>query len=135
MSKILDADALSRTVTGTAVAVEAPIHPTAEALPAADAAHYELLGEVARGGIGRIIKAYDSRLEREVALKLLHDDRAGHARFVREAMLTARLQHPSIIPVHEIGRFASGALFFAMKLANGCTSRPRIRRASSARRS
>src|SRR4051794_27616079 len=97
----------SRTLTATVAASERAPEPAAETLPIVDPGHYELLGEVARGGIGRIIKARDSRLQREVALKQLHDDRASHGRFVREALLTARLQHPSIIPVHEVGRFAS----------------------------
>ena len=65
-----------------------------------DAAHYLLREEVARGGVGRIVAAHDVRLDRDVALKMLHDPQSDPSRFVREALLTARLQHPSIIPVH-----------------------------------
>lgn len=70
-------------------------------LPVVAAECYQLLGEVARGGVGRIIRARDLRLGREVALKQLHhSDSASRARFAREALVTARLQHPAIIPVH-----------------------------------
>lgn len=117
---------MSKTVTATPNVEGAEAALDAAALPIVDAGHYELLGEVARGGIGRIIKARDRRLRREVALKQLHDPREGNARFVREAMLTARLQHPSIIPVHEVGRFSSGDPFFAMKLVHGQSLRDAI---------
>jgi serine/threonine protein kinase len=75
----------------------------------------------AEGGIGRIFRARDMRLGREVALKELRDpDDAYHeARFVREAMLTARLQHPSIVPIYEAGRWPDGRPFYAMKLVSG----------------
>ena len=105
---------------------KAPAQEALEELPVVDAEHYQLLGEVARGGIGTITKAYDRRLSREVALKQLRDGRSGRGRFIREAMLTARLQHPSIIPVHELGRFASGEPFLAMKLVHGQSLREAI---------
>ncbi|MGZ3438020.1 MAG: protein kinase domain-containing protein [Polyangia bacterium] len=122
----------SRTLTASSAHLTTGGDPAIDELPVIDINHYELLGEVARGGIGRIIKARDKRLKREVALKQLRDDRSGDdrsgdGRFVREAMLTARLQHPSIIPVHEFGRFASGEPFFAMKLVNGQSLRDAIR--------
>jgi tRNA A-37 threonylcarbamoyl transferase component Bud32 len=116
----------SRTLTASSDPLATQDAPGIDALPLVNMDHYELLGEVARGGIGRIIKARDKRLKREVALKQLHDDHAGDARFVREAMLTARLQHPSIIPVHEVGRFDSGEPFFAMKLVYGQSLRDAI---------
>ena len=83
-----------------------------------DPAHYAIAEELARGGMGRIIRARDLRLGRSVAIKELlpgHDD----ARFEREARITARLQHPSIVHVHEAGRWPSGEPFFAMKLVAG----------------
>ncbi len=81
---------------------------------------YDVGGVFAKGGIGRILKARDVRLDRQVALKELMIDDAGVAeRFVREALITARLQHPSIIPVHEAGYWPSGEPFFAMKLVSG----------------
>ncbi|MFS8065519.1 MAG: protein kinase domain-containing protein, partial [Byssovorax sp.] len=83
--------------------------------------NYEILGEVAVGGIGRIRRAREDRLGRPVALKELRGeaDTRVEARFVREALITARLQHPSIIPIYEAGRWPSGELFYAMKLVAG----------------
>jgi WD40 repeat protein len=81
---------------------------------------FTILGEHARGGMGRVLLAHDRRLGRAVAIKeLLRRSGASDARFVREAVLTARLQHPSIVPVHEAGRWASGEPFYVMKLVQG----------------
>src|SRR4051794_25469271 len=75
---------------------------------------YRLESEHASGGLGRVMVAYDHRLEREVAVKeLLKEDAASDARFVREARLTARLQHPSIVPVYEAGRWPTGKMFYS----------------------
>ncbi len=76
--------------------------------------------EITRGGMGRIIAARDRRLGRRVAIKELRDPGEGlRARFEREALLTARLQHPAIVSVHEAGRWPSGEPFIAMKLVPG----------------
>src|SRR5512140_2516179 len=92
----------------------------AAALPIVDPANYRILGEFAKGGFGRLLRAHDRRLNREVALKeLFQDTEEAVERFVREALITARLQHPSIVPVHEVGRWPTGALFYAMKLVSG----------------
>src|SRR5262249_37388581 len=81
---------------------------------------YAIEGEVARGGMGRILAAVDRRLRRAVALKELPPaPDAGERRFVREALVTARLQHPSIVPVYEAGRWPDGTAFYAMKLVSG----------------
>jgi WD40 repeat protein len=81
---------------------------------------YELLGEHARGGLGRVLLARDLRLNRTVAIKILAAEGAtALRRFQREALLTARLQHPAIVPVHEAGYFDSGEPFYAMKLVAG----------------
>ncbi len=89
-------------------------------LPRVEPHHYRTDAEVARGGMGRIIAAYDHRLGRKVALKELLEP-AGEqlARFHREALVTARLQHPSIVPVYEAGQWPTGEPFFAMKLVSG----------------
>jgi WD40 repeat protein len=86
-----------------------------------DVPRYVLEGEHARGGMGRILRATDTYLERTVAIKeLVLDDEKAEARFVREAKLTARLEHPSVVPVHDAGRWqASGKLFYSMKLVAG----------------
>jgi eukaryotic-like serine/threonine-protein kinase len=89
-------------------------------LVAVDPDHYVLGYEVARGGMGRIVTARDRRLGRVVAVKeLLHDTPDRAARFEREAIITARLQHPAIVNVHEAGRWPSGQPFYAMKLVAG----------------
>ncbi len=91
-----------------------------EQLPLVEPHHYRTDAEVARGGMGRITAAFDQRLGRKVALKELLEP-AGEqlARFHREALVTARLQHPSIVPVYEAGQWPTGEPFFAMKLVSG----------------
>jgi eukaryotic-like serine/threonine-protein kinase len=85
-----------------------------------DGVRYSVEREVARGGLGRILVGYDHRLGREVAIKeLLVTGRGLEQRFTREALITARLQHPSIVPVYDAGTWASGDPFYAMKLVSG----------------
>lgn len=82
---------------------------------------YALAGKFAQGGIGRILRAHDPVLDRTVALKelLVAGHRTDEERFVREVLLTARLQHPGIVPVYAAGRWPSGEPFYAMKLVSG----------------
>jgi eukaryotic-like serine/threonine-protein kinase len=85
-----------------------------------DPDHFVLGYELARGGMGRIVTARDRRLGRVVAVKeLLNDTPERAARFEREALITARLQHPAIVNLHEAGRWPSGQPFYAMKLVAG----------------
>ena len=102
------------------------------ALTTVPLSHYEVGEELARGGIGRVSRARDTRLGRDIALKEPHRE-GDHvrARFIREAMITARLEHPAIVPVHEAGQWPDGEPFYAMKLVSGETLTARIRRASS----
>ena len=66
------------------------------------------------------LRARDSHLERTVAIKeLLRSGPDAEARFLREAKLTARLEHPSIVPVHDAGRWQNGRLYYSMKLVTG----------------
>src|ERR1700722_20928539 len=81
------------------------------------ATHFELRAEIARGGMGRIFEGWDPRHERKVAIKLLLPRSGSMARrFAREASITARLQHPAIVPVYDSGVSGSGEPFYAMKL-------------------
>lgn len=81
---------------------------------------YQSQGEVARGGIGRILRAHDQKLDRPVALKeLLRREANVEERFLREALLTAKLEHPSIVPVHDVGLNQRGSPYYAMKLVDG----------------
>jgi serine/threonine protein kinase len=83
---------------------------------------YELVAEVARGGMGVVYRARDRELERDVALKViaLESSDAGTAeRLRREARTIARLEHPGIVPVHDVGTLPDGRVFYAMKLVSG----------------
>jgi eukaryotic-like serine/threonine-protein kinase len=90
-------------------------------LPPVEADSYEIVRELGRGGMGRVLLASDRRLRRDLALKIsLSTDPSSRTRFAREALLTARLQHPSIVPVHEAGTWAkAGQPFYAMKVVDG----------------
>ncbi len=89
------------------------------------AGRYQILGEIARGGMGVVLKARDVDLGRDLALKVLQSrhrndpDIAG--RFVEEARIGGQLQHPGIVPVHELGMLAGRWPYFTMKLVKGRT--------------
>jgi tetratricopeptide (TPR) repeat protein len=90
------------------------------ALRTVDPARYTERETITQGGMGRIIAARDRRLGRRVAIKELREPHPElAARFEREAFLTARLEHPSIVGVHEAGRWPSGEPFYTMKLVPG----------------
>jgi eukaryotic-like serine/threonine-protein kinase len=89
-------------------------------MPLRDPARYDFIGEHGRGGLGRVLRARDKELGRDVAIKeLLQRGHSAELRFFREALVTARLEHPNIIPIHEAGRWADGTPFYAMKLVSG----------------
>ncbi len=89
-------------------------------LPLIPTAHYQTGDEIGRGGLGRILRAVDTRTGRTVAIKEMRVDFPdAAARFVREALVTANLQHPAIVPVYEVGQWPSGQPFYAMKLVTG----------------
>ncbi len=85
-------------------------------------AQYEVLDEIGRGGMGVVYRALDTRLKREVALKVLSPaltgDAAWRATLVREAQTAAALSHPAISVVHEVGD-VDGVTFIAMELVRG----------------
>src|SRR5262249_51928864 len=86
---------------------------------------YRIDGEIARGGMGVVLKGRDPDLGREVALKVLRDDYRDNAnvvrRFVEEAQIGGQLQHPGVVPIYELGTFADKRPFFSMKLVKGHT--------------
>ncbi len=86
-------------------------------------ARYIIGQELGSGSVGQVIEARDQHLGRQVAIKILHDgeglSRDGIARFVAEAQITAQLEHPSVVPVHEIGIMPGGMPYFSMKLVKG----------------
>ena len=115
-----------RTLAAAAASAAASATPIAE-LPSVPREAYAVGEEVAQGGIGRVLRARDRRLDRPVAIKeLLHRSAAQEQRFVREALLTARLQHPAIVPIYEAGRWPAGDPFYAMKLVSGRSLAERI---------
>jgi WD40 repeat protein/tRNA A-37 threonylcarbamoyl transferase component Bud32 len=104
------------------------VKPVTDALPVVEPARYEREGEVGHGGIGTVQRARDTRLGRTVAIKELLEP-GGEARFIREALVTARLEHPGIVPVHDAGRWPTGEPFYAMKLVEGQTLAALIKKA------
>jgi tRNA A-37 threonylcarbamoyl transferase component Bud32 len=81
---------------------------------------YVIIGEIARGGMGCVLEGRELALDREVAIKVLLPG-ADASRFILEAKITARLPHPSIPPVHALGKLADGSPFLAMKRIRGRT--------------
>jgi len=83
---------------------------------------YQLLERVARGGMGVVYSAVDQTLQRRVALKVLDvpvADGDFARRLNREARVLARLEHPGIVPVHDVGTLSDGRVFYAMKFVEG----------------
>jgi serine/threonine protein kinase len=126
-----DAKTLTRPIAGEPVEIDI--------LSAVDEApgRYSQISEHGRGGMGRVLLVRDECLGREIALKELllpHD--AGYSgpspspmrestsnlmRFLQEARITGQLEHPSIVPVYELGRRADGTLYYTMRLVRGRT--------------
>jgi serine/threonine-protein kinase len=85
---------------------------------------YRIVGEIGRGGMGVVYEAEDVELQRRVAVKVLATDlanAAGADRVRREARVLAALEHPGIVPVHDVGVLPDGRVFYAMKLVRGVT--------------
>lgn len=78
---------------------------------------YEVVGEIARGGMGIVYEAIDHELNRRVAIKVVPPDSRGEARLI------AGLEHPGIIPIHDAGTLADGRAFYVMKVVRGKTLR------------
>ena len=87
------------------------------------AGRYQILGELGRGGMGEVLRAFDPELKRTLAVKVMLAEQCRHAdaerRFLEEAQVTGQLQHPGIPPIHEIGRLEDGRPYIAMKLIEG----------------
>src|SRR5262245_8904407 len=101
------------------------VRPDSPDMPKSDPGRYQLLGEIARGGMGVILKGRDPDLGRDLAFKVLKAELSGNPtaeqRFQAEAQVCGQLQHPGVVPIYELGRFANGQPFFAMKLVKGRT--------------
>ena len=87
---------------------------------ARDPRRYEILGEHGRGALGRVSRARDREIGRDVAIKeLLVRGGPQEERFLREVQITARLEHPGIVPVYEAGRWPDGKPFYTMRSVSG----------------
>lgn len=83
---------------------------------------YELRELIARGGMGVVYAAQDEKLNRRVALKVLDSTSAAPdlaRRLIREARILAQLEHPGIVPVHDVGQLPDGRVFYTMKFVEG----------------
>lgn len=139
--------ALARMRAAGATAIPVEVAPSSSVLKSASPASGELLrrilaqgskgaryqprGEVARGGMGVVMRVWDDDLGRELAMKVVIPDvRAGDddaervegrrvSRFLEEAQITGQLDHPCVVPVHELGLGADGQVYFTMRLVKG----------------
>ncbi|MEJ7599761.1 MAG: serine/threonine-protein kinase [Kofleriaceae bacterium] len=125
-----DRDTLGGTTSTVAEPTVSRTHEGGETLRAGGLArgmtidHYVVLECIGEGGMGVVYSAYDYTLDRKVALKLMHETRGltGRQRLVREARALAKLSHPNVVTVYEVGRHAD-ELFVAMELVEGVTVR------------
>jgi serine/threonine-protein kinase len=113
---------------GTAAGVE---------LDGLDLREYQLLDALGAGGMGEVYRGLDPGLGRDLAIKVMRPRFRGHpeaeARFVREARVTGALEHPGIVPVHNLGRLPDGRLYFTMKLVRGRTLEHLLAQSAAAR--
>jgi serine/threonine protein kinase len=104
--------------------------------PPSSGLRFRILRPHAEGGLGKVSVALDEELKREVALKEIRDryadDEQSRLRFLREAEITGRLEHPGIVPVYGLGRYPDGRPFYAMRFIRGETLQEAISRFHSA---
>ena len=90
---------------------------------------YDIGGVVARGGMGAILDAREATTERTIAMKVMLDssDTDALLRFLNEAKITAQLEHPNIVPVHELSVDENGQPYYTMKMVRGITLKQVLR--------
>jgi len=118
--------AFAPTVRRTATPVEVEVPPVpAKPADLEAASRYHTAEEIGRGGMGQILRARDTQIGRRVAVKVLLRGAIAPEnelrRFWMEVQATGQLEHPSIIPIHDVGRRGDGAPFYVMKLLTGRT--------------
>lgn len=95
-----------------------------------EAERFEIVTALARGGLGEVFVARDKQLNRDVALKQILEryvsDPSVHERFLVEAEITGRLEHPGVVPVYALGQDADGRYYYAMRLIKGRTLKDEI---------
>jgi serine/threonine-protein kinase len=103
---------------------DTPGDPPRDGAPASVPPGYRFADVIGRGGMGEVVLAKDLELDRDVAIKRMRSaapSAEAIARFLREARIQARLDHPAIVPVHQLGRDADGRPYFTMKRLTGVT--------------
>src|SRR5215470_637858 len=90
---------------------------------------YRIIAQLGQGGMATVFKAYHAKLDRYVAIKIMHqafqEDPAFLARFEREAQIVARLEHPHIVPVYDYAEFEAQP-YLVMKFVEGETLKARL---------
>jgi eukaryotic-like serine/threonine-protein kinase len=109
-----------------------PLAPVAGLPPLIDG-KYRVDALIGRGGMGAVYRAHDLRLARDVAVKVVRGELTAsleaRARFQREAMVVARLQHPAVVAIHDVGTLGDGAAYLVMEYVRGEDLRQRLKRA------
>ena len=98
-----------------------PMSPQPDSPPASGTSRYQLGDSLGAGGSGVVFSAVDNAFQRRVALKVLRraasqDDPLLRQRFIREATITAQLEHPGVIPIYDLGAFPDGRSFYTMRI-------------------
>ncbi|EMI58545.1 protein kinase domain-containing protein [Rhodopirellula sallentina] len=110
-----------------------------EELPRDSASRYQVVGELGRGGWGVVQSAIDGHLQRPVAIKRIsgpaNPSDGVRGRFLHEAVVTSQLQHPGIVPVHELSEDDNGNAYYVMKLLDGKPFHYLIRQVHESQRS
>src|SRR5688572_7804498 len=126
LAAISDADVQTSLAHATGVTPRNDRHatiPFPKRPTAAEGGRFEVLRPHAAGGLGKVSVARDVELNREVALKELHDRHADNldsrARFVQEAEITGGLEHPGVVPIYALGQYADGRPYYAMRFIRG----------------
>ena len=85
--------------------------------------HYEILSQLGEGGMGMVYEARQTSVDRAIALKVMKEEYRSHSNlcdeFLSEALATANLDHPNIVPVHDLGSDGQGTIFYSMKKVQG----------------
>ena len=102
-----------------------PVDPTAPPAATTTSPRYELRAVLGRGGMGEVRLCRDTRIGRDVAVKLAlprtRGDVVARGRFLREARVQGQLEHPTVVPVHDLEVLADGSAYFTMKRVRGET--------------
>jgi serine/threonine-protein kinase len=118
-------DATSAPQPPASAGLPAPLALPPSATPSTAGPRYDLRGLLGRGGMGEVRLAHDTRVGRDVAVKIAHARASStpelRARFLREALVQGQLEHPAIVPVYDVEVFDDGVAYFSMKRVRGTT--------------